>query len=77
MLKHYRSLMPMAIEARKPIFHLKSADGALGAHIYAVQSCPCQASANGRFVGVPKHLENETSGPRFIVLLGEDTTLKC
>ena len=38
-LKHYRSLMPMAQEARKPIFHLKAADGALGAHIYAVQEC--------------------------------------
>ena len=38
-LKHYRSLMPMAQEARKPIFHLKAADGALGGHIYAVQDC--------------------------------------
>jgi chromosome partitioning protein len=38
-LKHYRSLMPMAMEARKPIFHLKSADGAIGAHTYAVKSC--------------------------------------
>ena len=38
-LKHYRSLMPMAQEARKPIFHLKAADGALGGHIYAVQEC--------------------------------------
>ncbi|MCK4658219.1 MAG: AAA family ATPase [Phycisphaerae bacterium] len=37
LLKHYRSLMPMAQEARKPIFHLKPADGALGAHTYAVQ----------------------------------------
>lgn len=36
-LKHYRSLMPMAQEALKPIFHLKAADGALGGHIYAVQ----------------------------------------
>jgi chromosome partitioning protein len=36
-LKHYRGLMPMAQEARKPIFHLKPADGALGAHMYAVQ----------------------------------------
>jgi chromosome partitioning protein len=34
-LKHYRSLMPMAQEARKPIFHLKPADGALGAHLTA------------------------------------------
>jgi len=31
--------MPMAQEARKPIFHLKAADGALGGHIYAVQGC--------------------------------------
>lgn len=38
-LKHYRSLMPMAMEARKPIFFLKSADGAIGAHIEAVKSC--------------------------------------
>lgn len=35
LLKHYRSLMPMAQEARKPIFFLKPADGALGAHSYA------------------------------------------
>lgn len=37
MLKHYRSLVPMAMEARKPIFDLKAADGAIGAHNYAVQ----------------------------------------
>jgi chromosome partitioning protein len=37
LLKHYQSLMPMAQESRKPIFHLKPADGAIGAHIYAVQ----------------------------------------
>jgi cellulose biosynthesis protein BcsQ len=39
MIKHYRSLMPMAMEARKPIFHLKPADGAIGAHMEAVQEC--------------------------------------
>ena len=38
-LKHYRSLMAMAHEVRKPMFHLKPADGALGGHIYAVQDC--------------------------------------
>lgn len=38
-LKHYRSLMPMAMEARKPMFLLKPADGAIGAHTYAVQEC--------------------------------------
>jgi hypothetical protein len=37
LLKHYRSLMPMAQEARKPMFHLKPADGAIGAHYQAVQ----------------------------------------
>ena len=38
-LKHYRSLMPMAMEAGKPIFHLKPADGAIGAHVAAVAEC--------------------------------------
>jgi len=37
LLKHYRSLMPMAQEARKPIFHLQAADGAIGAHSYSVR----------------------------------------
>lgn len=36
-LKHYRSLVPMGLEARKPIFHLTSADGAIGSHTQAVQ----------------------------------------
>lgn len=38
LLKHYRSLMPMAQQARKPMFHLKPADGALGSHFQAAQS---------------------------------------
>lgn len=37
MLKHYRSLMPMAMEVRKPVFALKPADGAIGAHNEAVR----------------------------------------
>ena len=36
-VKHYRSLVPMAQEARKPLFHLKSADGAIGSHATAAQ----------------------------------------
>jgi len=36
MLKHYHSLIPMAMEVRKPIFLLKPADGAIGAHLQAV-----------------------------------------
>ena len=39
MLKHYRSLMPLAMEAHKPMFHLKPADGAIGAHLAAVRDC--------------------------------------
>lgn len=35
-LKDYRSLMPLAQEARKPMFFLKPADGALGAHTHSV-----------------------------------------
>ncbi len=37
LLKHYQSLMPLVQEARKPMFHLKYADGAIGAHIQAVK----------------------------------------
>jgi cellulose biosynthesis protein BcsQ len=36
-VKHYRSLVPMAQEARKPIFHLTTADGAIGSHAAAAQ----------------------------------------
>ncbi len=35
-IRHYLSLIPMAQEVRKPIFHLKSADGAIGSHAMAV-----------------------------------------
>lgn len=36
-LKDYRSLMPMAQEAKKPMFLLKPADGAIGGHQGAVR----------------------------------------
>jgi hypothetical protein len=38
-LKHYRSLMPLAMEARRPMFDLRPGDGVIGAHSYAVQEC--------------------------------------
>jgi chromosome partitioning protein len=38
-LKDYRSLMPMAQEARKPMFLLKPSDGAIGGHQSAVRDC--------------------------------------
>lgn len=38
-LKDYRSLMPMAQEARRPMFLLRPADGAIGGHQGAVRDC--------------------------------------
>ena len=38
-LKHYHSLVPLAQEARRPMFALKPADGAIGGHATAVQGC--------------------------------------
>jgi cellulose biosynthesis protein BcsQ len=39
LLKHYHSLAPMSMEAHKPIFLLKPADGAIGAHLQSVIRC--------------------------------------
>jgi hypothetical protein len=39
LLKHYHSLAPMSMEAHKPMFLLKPADGAIGAHVQAVKKC--------------------------------------
>ena len=36
-VKHYRSLVPLAQEARKPIFALAPADGAIGSHAAAAR----------------------------------------
>jgi hypothetical protein len=38
-LKNYQSLMPLAHDARKPMFDLRSADGALGSTQAYVQRC--------------------------------------
>ena len=38
LLKHYHSLASIAMEARKPLFALNPADGAVGAHAHAVRS---------------------------------------
>ena len=38
-MRHYQSLMPLAQDARKPMFHLRPADGAIGAHMDAVRRC--------------------------------------
>lgn len=36
-LRHYKSLIPMAQEARKPVFKLTPADGAFGSHVTTVK----------------------------------------
>ena len=38
-LRNYRSLMPMAQDARKPIFDLLAADGAIGSHAQLARTC--------------------------------------
>ncbi len=59
-LKYYHSLMPMAQEARKPMFHLKVADGAIGAHFQAAQSAGrdfeqlARRIAEGAGVSIPR-----------------------
>jgi hypothetical protein len=39
LIKNYQSLMPLAEDARRPIFMLTAADGAIGAHAAAVSRC--------------------------------------
>jgi chromosome partitioning protein len=50
LLKHYRSLMPMAVAARKPMFMLKSADGVIGSHLEAVRACQQDFEALARAI---------------------------
>jgi hypothetical protein len=38
-LRNYRSLMPLAQDARKPMFELRPADGAIGSHAQYVETC--------------------------------------
>jgi len=38
-MRHYQSLMPLAQDARRPMFHLRPADGAVGSHMDAVRRC--------------------------------------
>jgi cellulose biosynthesis protein BcsQ len=56
-LKHYRSLMPMAQEARKPVFRLTPADGAIGAHAEGVRE------AYKHFEGLARKIAERTGVP--------------
>ena len=46
-LRNYRSLMPMAQDARKPMFDLKPADGAIGSHAQLVNTCASEFESLG------------------------------
>ena len=50
-IKHYRSLVPMAQEHRKPIFHLTPADGAIGSHSRAAQDAKKDFKELARKIG--------------------------
>lgn len=50
LIKHYHSLAPLGQEARKPVFLLRSADGAIGAHQRAVRE------AYGHFEALTRRL---------------------
>jgi len=39
LIHHYAGLMPLALDARKPMFALRPADGAIGSHMDSVQRC--------------------------------------
>ena len=56
LLKHYRSLMPLAQEARKPMFHLKPADGAIGSHMRAAQDASQDFQKLGRIIAQRTHV---------------------
>jgi chromosome partitioning protein len=56
LLKHYRSLMPMAQEAHKPMFHLKPADGAIGAHFQSAQEVRRDFAALARVISAKANL---------------------
>jgi hypothetical protein len=51
LLKQYRSIMPLAMDAHKPMFFLKPADGAIGAHVEAVKACYEDFLTLGKSIG--------------------------
>jgi cellulose biosynthesis protein BcsQ len=58
-IKHYRSLVPIGQEHRKPIFKLTPADGAIGAHAEAARSAGKDFQILADEIG--KRIENSTS----------------
>ena len=67
LLKHYRSLMPMAQEARKPMFHLKPADGAIGAHYQSAQEA--YRDFKSLALTIAQHAKLQVSSPQMSLLV--------
>jgi len=62
-LKDYRSLMAMAQQARKPMFLLRSADGAIGGHQAAVRECGRDFEALAREILFRAKFTGSTAAP--------------
>lgn len=45
LIRHFRSLLPLSLEARKPVFDLTAADGAIGSHARIVQDAAAMFEA--------------------------------
>ena len=58
-LRYYLSLLPLALEARKPLFALKAADGAVGGHVAAVQGCYRDFKALARTIAERVGIESD------------------
>lgn len=56
-IKHYRSLVPLAQDARKPIFDLTSADGAIGGHSAAVSKAHDDFYQLAELIGTKAHID--------------------
>lgn len=59
-IKHYRSLVPMGQEHRKPIFNLTAADGAIGSHANAVTDARKDFRQLARKIADQIHMNMET-----------------
>lgn len=59
LLKHHPSLMHMTMEARKPMFHLRPADGAIGAYVAAIQTCYAEFEQLARHIAAQVGVEIE------------------
>ena len=63
-LRNYRSLMPMAQDARKPMFDLRPSDGAIGSHAQLVQTCGAEFEKLAKEIVVKCRLDSAILSPQ-------------